>query len=40
MQRHQHQRIGTGENFAPGLADPAAHHWCKIEPIVIFERVH
>src|SRR5215469_8671282 len=40
MQGHRDQRIGLGEEFAPGLADPAAHHWCKVKPIAIFKRVH
>ena len=40
MQRHRDRRVGVGEDFTPGLADPAAHHWCKVKPIAIFERVH
>ena len=40
MQRHRNQRVRLGKKFAAGLTDPAAHHWCKVKPIAIFERVH
>ena len=40
MQGHRDQRVGFREKLAPGLADPATHHWRKIKPIAIFERVH
>ena len=37
MQRHRHERVGVGEQFAPGARHPAAHHRRKIEPVAIFE---
>ena len=40
MQRHRDQRIRVGKKFAPSLTDPAAHHWCEVKPIAIFESMH
>ncbi len=37
MQRHRHQRVGLGEQFAAGARHPAAHHRRKIEPVAVFE---
>jgi hypothetical protein len=36
----RNESVSLGQEFAPGAADPAAHHRCKIEPVAIFEGMH
>ncbi len=40
MQGNRHQRIGLGQKFPAGLADPAPHHRREVEPIATFKGMH
>jgi hypothetical protein len=40
VQRNRNERVGFGEDFTPGAADPAAHHRREVEPVPIFEGMH
>jgi len=40
VQRHRDDSVGLGQKVAAGMAEPAPHHWRKVEPVAIFESVH